>query len=237
MIGTSGSRPAMPAQAKRQLRQEAGFGCCVCGYPFIQYHHIIPWSVEQHFRVEDMMALCSRHHELCTVGAIRQEEQRRHKNAPINLENGFAKGLLYVNSDKLVARFGNNLAESTPNLLVILGRPVVSLSLGEAGNLLVSAEIMDRQGATIARIIDNEWQFPPKGVWDFDCAPRRGTIRSEPRNISFEVGCRDDIVAISGRWRVQHCQIVVNDQYMEVDGYRFSNVHVKNCENLLEIGP
>jgi hypothetical protein len=30
----------IPSEIKRQLRQEAGFGCCICGIPIIEYHHI-----------------------------------------------------------------------------------------------------------------------------------------------------------------------------------------------------
>lgn len=49
----------MPLPVKRKLRQEAGFGCCKCGRPIIEYHHIIPYSNDDpHFRVEDMMCLC-----------------------------------------------------------------------------------------------------------------------------------------------------------------------------------
>ncbi len=36
--------PSTPLLIKRQLRQEAGFGCCKCGKPIIQYHYIIPYT-------------------------------------------------------------------------------------------------------------------------------------------------------------------------------------------------
>jgi hypothetical protein len=45
-------RPKIPAAVARQLRQEAGFGRCCCGVPILQYHHIIPWAAEAHFRPE-----------------------------------------------------------------------------------------------------------------------------------------------------------------------------------------
>ena len=51
------SRRPVPTNVERELRQEAGIGCCLCGFPFFYLHHIVEWHVEQHFRVEDMMAL------------------------------------------------------------------------------------------------------------------------------------------------------------------------------------
>lgn len=33
-------RPAIPESIKRQVRQEAKFGCIFCGSPIIEYHHI-----------------------------------------------------------------------------------------------------------------------------------------------------------------------------------------------------
>ena len=40
----------IPDRIKRQLRQEAGFGCCKCGFPIYDYHHIVEFSEEKHFR-------------------------------------------------------------------------------------------------------------------------------------------------------------------------------------------
>ncbi|MBU5337278.1 hypothetical protein [Intestinibacter bartlettii] len=42
-------RPPIPNPLKRELRQEAHFGCVNCGNPIIEYHHITPWSeVKEH---------------------------------------------------------------------------------------------------------------------------------------------------------------------------------------------
>lgn len=69
----------VPLPVKRQLRQEAGFGCCVCGLPIIQYHHIIPRAIEEHNRPEDMMIFCPNHHDAATKGAMTESQQRSYK--------------------------------------------------------------------------------------------------------------------------------------------------------------
>ena len=57
-------RKNTPEKVKRLLRQEAGFGCASCGHPFLEYHHIIPYEKDQHFRPEDMVCLCGNCHTI-----------------------------------------------------------------------------------------------------------------------------------------------------------------------------
>ena len=68
-----------PAHVKLQLPQEAGFGCCICGYPFYEYHHIREFTPEPHHDPEDMMVLCPNHHHQATVHALEETDQRRWK--------------------------------------------------------------------------------------------------------------------------------------------------------------
>jgi hypothetical protein len=63
-----------PAAVKRQLRQEAAFGCCICGHPIYQYHHIRPFEPNHHHDPDDMMLLCPNHHHEATVGALEEAE-------------------------------------------------------------------------------------------------------------------------------------------------------------------
>ena len=77
-------RRKIPSDVARQLRQEAGFGCCKCGFPLIQYHHIVEWADDQHFRVADMMVLCPNHHDQATKGAMPEPQQRLLKVNPYN---------------------------------------------------------------------------------------------------------------------------------------------------------
>ena|SRR6187549_3320286 len=87
-------RSSVPAAVARHLRQEAGFGCCVCGLPIYRYHHIIPYREEPHFRPEDMVLLCPNHHAEADSRAMSEEQQRAYKQAPRNIEEGVSKGLV-----------------------------------------------------------------------------------------------------------------------------------------------
>src|ERR1700737_1556469 len=76
-------------RSRPQLR-----GWCKCGCPLLQYHHIVEWAEEAHFRPEDMMVLCPLHHDQATKGAMPELEQRQMKSAPPNIQQGHALALL-----------------------------------------------------------------------------------------------------------------------------------------------
>ena len=116
------ARPSIPQRVKRQLRQEAGFGCCLCGYPYIQFHHIVPWAEDQHNRSEDMMVLCARCHHLATTGALTEADQRKFKDRPKNIVDGEVRGLLHVNQKELVVQVAGGTSIETPTLLEISGK-------------------------------------------------------------------------------------------------------------------
>ncbi len=46
------------SEIRIRLRQEAGFGCAICGNPLIQNAHIIEYHLTQEIRAEDMITLC-----------------------------------------------------------------------------------------------------------------------------------------------------------------------------------
>jgi 5-methylcytosine-specific restriction endonuclease McrA len=73
-------RRKRPRPVEQILRQEAGLGCCVCGHPIFQYHHIVPYTEEDpHYRPDDMMILCPNHHDEATQQVMREATQREHK--------------------------------------------------------------------------------------------------------------------------------------------------------------
>lgn len=61
-----------PAEVRRILRQEANFGCAYCGTPLIQYHHIIPYSEEEHQNPDHMIALSPTCHSEADAGTIKR---------------------------------------------------------------------------------------------------------------------------------------------------------------------
>lgn len=230
------SRPALPAAVKRQLRQESGFGCCVCGHPFIEFHHIVPWAEEQHFRPDDMMALCPTHHAIFGQ-ALPPVDQRKAKARPKNVADGQVRGLLYVNSRELAVRLGGGLAVNTPNLLNLAGRDVLSARLDpNDGRLLVSAIIQDQYGIECGRIVDNEWAFQVDRIWDLDAAVQKAAVRSAPRAVQFAVDARKDELWLEGEWHSPLGLVSFGPKEVTVGTNVFRGNNTTNCAGYMAIG-
>lgn len=230
------SRPAVPNALKRQLRQEAGFGCCRCGHPFIQYHHIVPWAEENHFRPEDMMILCGQCHPLCTVGAITEADQRALKSRPKNIANNLVRGQLYVNTTELVVNLAGGRSVETPNLLVLSGEVALSARRDpEHGRILISARIHSQDGQTIGELNDNEWSMSPNSVWDFESYPLHAKVRLAARQIALKIDVRNDQIELAGNWFHQGEAIEFSSAGARIGGKKFRVMNADYCGSLIAV--
>ena len=227
----SGNRRKIPLNVARQLRQEAGFGCCNCGHPFIQYHHIIPWVEEEHYRPEDMMAVCGQCHPLATVGAVSEAEQRKWKKRPKNIIDNEVRGKLWVTSRDLTVQMGSCCAVNTPTLIQFGKEPILKAILSpEDGRVLISATVQDNAGKMIAQIKDNEWVMSPSSVWDFEAHARHATIRTAFGKIAFTVDTRNDVVNMNGNWNYGGREIKFSPSDVYVGNARMSCFNSLNNE-------
>ena len=223
------TRRDVPSAVKRQLRQEAGFGCCRCGHPFIEYHHIIPWAEDEHFRPIDMMALCGQCHPLCTVGALTEIDQRKLKSRPKNIVDNLMRGQLFVNSTQLTVNMCGGQMMEVPQLLVIGSETVVGARLGVDGRVLISANIHDASGRTVARLQDNEWSMVPGDVWDFEVHALNAAVRQGPGNIAFAVNVRNDQINLRGKWFIRGMRIEFTPTEGSIGTNRLVGISISGC--------
>lgn len=69
----SDDRPAVPAQLKRDLMEEAGYRCAIqtCkGTDALEMAHIVPWSQVREHSFENMIVLCAVDHHRYDTGRI-----------------------------------------------------------------------------------------------------------------------------------------------------------------------
>lgn len=157
----SESREAIPEAIQRELRAEAGYGCCLCGDPIIDYHHIREYAVavaagDAPHVVEDMMVVCPTHHRLITNGSIDEATQRKAKAKPRNIKAGFAQGRLFIGDRALLlsvgsARIEHWFAYAVDDVLLL------ALTKDEAGRVEVTLRVHDEAGAEFAAIVKNQW--------------------------------------------------------------------------------
>lgn len=179
-----------PDPIKRQLRQEAGFGCCKCGHPIFQYHHIIPFHEEEHFRPEDMMVLCPNCHDEATQGAMTEKEQRKYKSQPYNTKRGHAEGMLKMHGNQLVIKIGNNYFVGGGSIIQVDGIDLIRLDLNSEGSLELTAYLYDEQDNLLVTIERNEWVSGSITPWDIEYKYRLLRIRKHKGSVDLTIDAR-----------------------------------------------
>lgn len=187
----------IPNPIKRIVRQEAGFGCCKCGFPIIEYHHIVRDSNAP----EDIMLLCPTHHHEATVGAMLEKEQRFLKAHPYNIERGFIEGKLKINQNTPVINIGTNQFIGCRDFLLVDGEDLLSIGIDE-GRLELSMKLYDQKDHLVVEIERNEWISGNPLPWDLESKFQWLRIRRKLRDIELEIDARKYPIDIrADMWR------------------------------------
>src|SRR5258705_9230975 len=87
----------IPEPVKLQVRQRCGFGCVVCGNPFIQYEHFDPeYKDAKDHLAEGITLLCGSCHDQTTKGLMSKEMVAYCNLNPYAISKGFAHGRLKI---------------------------------------------------------------------------------------------------------------------------------------------
>ena len=187
----------IPEPVKREVRQKAGFGCCKCGFPIIEYHHIVKDSLKP----EDIMLFCPIHHHEATVGAILEEEQLYWKAKPYNIQRGYVEGKLKVNQRTPVVNIGTNQFVGDGNFIIVDGENLLSIEINE-GRLELSMKLYDQKDNLVAVIKRNEWISGNPLPWDLESKFQWLRIRRKLRDIQLEIDAKKYPIDIrADMWR------------------------------------
>lgn len=194
-------RPRLREEIARQLRQEAGFGCCICGFPFIEYHHIDGWQVTGDDPAK-MMALCPSCHARATANALPKEDQYAAKASPHNVRRKLATGALHVGNRMIAIVCGPVEFVATGQKLLVDGEMVLELEISDEGRLLITFDLLNREGQLLARVERNEWVTGDALPWDFQYKFNWLRLRQKHGEIAVEVDARGKAVQLRGTlWR------------------------------------
>jgi hypothetical protein len=191
-------RDAVPQPIKLALRQEAGFGCCFCGNPIFQYHHVVPYSKTPEHIEQDMMVVCPNHHHEITVGGITEERQRHAKANPINIKRGYVDGLLRVTDPAIAIRAGTVDFVGPGFKLLVDDKPLLGIARGENGRLSISLELYDSIGNLLLAVGDNEWISGDPLPWDIEFGVRRLKIRRRSGEVVLKLDARHSPATLYG---------------------------------------
>lgn len=213
-IAQRGERMPVPLPVKRRLRQEAAFGCCRCGFPIYQFHHIVPGSQDP----VDIMVLCPNCHHMATIGAMAEAEQRYHKLDPFNIKRGYTNGQLKVNQNAVAVSIGSNQFVNDGDLILIDEESLVSLNVDHGGRLEVSLRLYDRTDRLLASVIRNEWISGEQLPWDLQSGFQWLRILQGPRDVALELDARKNPVGlVANLWR-KHQNISLSGEWIRFNG-------------------
>jgi len=146
---------------KRQIREESGFGCVICGLIPYDYEHIEPgFSGAQSHDPNCMTLLCGSCHDQVTRGWIPKSEVWKAKNNPKCTQKGYNSQMLWPGKAIPDLMIGNTLFEDCPKPILVAGEPVITFGYPEEGDnkISITGNFHDSSGEKIATITNNEWR-------------------------------------------------------------------------------
>ena len=192
------NRSLISEPIKRRLRQEAGFGCCKCGIPIFEYHHIVRDSE----KIEDLMILCPICHHEATVGAMLIDEQRTYKSHPNNIMNGYVEGKLKITQKALAISMGTNQFIGDGNFILVDQEELLSISLNDSGMVELSIHLYDSDEKLLVNIECNEWISGDPFPWDIESSFQWIKLRQKLGSIALEIDARKYPIEIrADLWR------------------------------------
>jgi hypothetical protein len=202
-----------PPRVARQLRQEAGFGCVVCGSPIIEYHHIIEWKESRHFDPEHMVVLCPSHHT--EYGKLGRQRAYKAKQSPHNIRHGHFKGLLGGNQRHRGMRFGGMEIIGCTTAVSFFGNPILSYSQ-ESGETLVDFYFPKADFWPDIEIASNVATTWIDGFWDIEF--KTNWVKFIKSDGSFvHIDFREEFVAVSGNFELGGSRYELNKSSIKID--------------------
>lgn len=171
----------IPDAIQRQLRQEAGFGCVICGNAVYEYEHIDPPFAEAKEHNPDNMAiLCKECHGNITRGLWRKERAIEGKKNPKALQSGGSEFRLDIGTEPLIIELGGIQFVNTPTTIEIEGQKLLTINPPEESSAppQLNAQFYSRQGKRLATITNNRWRGL-SDAFDIQTVGKVFTVRSK----------------------------------------------------------
>lgn len=230
-----------PADVRRTLRQEANFGCAICGCPILENAHIIPYSVSHAFPTKDMVALCPNCHTRADIGGFSEHYLRHIKANPYN--KALVKDRFWTEGQQLAINLGSNKFINTDRILVINDFEIITLGRNENNVITLNANFFDSMNRFVGAVIDNFWYIESSSFWDIEYRPQHLVIRNGRRNILLNLEIKENEVYLTGKlFYVGHPVIIEKESLWldekEVD-IQLSNMTVRNFHTaiILQVDP
>lgn len=227
-------RPPIPEPLKRELRQEAYFGCVFCGSPIIEYHHIEQYHIVKCHEKSNLVVLCPIHHHRANCGEIFMEKVIEAKYNPFNQHSKFVGQDFFLKEyDKLRIKAGSNIFKNIKVLVEIDKKPLLTVTPDQNGYAVINAEFYNKSNKLIAVIINNEWKaYKGAKLWDITYSPGHLVIRSARGKIFLEFRLVGEIVELRAEMSYNNKNVSFSPNKVRSDFITLTNCIIENCEKV-----
>lgn len=170
------TRPSIPSDIKLVVRQEANFGCVVCGCPIIDYHHIVPWHQCKQHEAANLVVLCPTHHRL--YGKANTSDVLELKKKPFNKTEHYLSGKFFHTANSKMVRLGPLEIVNPGTILQCFDREIFSFKT-DGEELKINAFIPDGNFCPEFEIVENEFSTSLSGMYDISFSGDKLSIRKE----------------------------------------------------------
>lgn len=214
----------IPEKIKLQLRSEANFGCCKCGSPILEYHHILQWSQVKRHKADDMMVLCPLCHT--SIDSYPVDKQRDFKLNPFNKINTPSGGEIIAFQQKTIVELGGLSIIGDGPILSEEGQTFFGYRISEDGAFLISLTLKDPSGNVILIIFENEWIRGNLDVFDFEfrAGSKYLSITEKEGSSKFQIDTRNDRFIVDGCFNLSCGKVIFDQTGIVVNGNKLFSI-------------
>lgn len=233
------SERSILSELKRELRQEALFGCVLCGSPIIEFHHIEFFSVVHEHKKENLVVLCPKCHHRANCKEIPPDYLLQKKVNPFNKDKSDVSQEFFpfIYNDMIIKMSGGEFIR-TPELITVRGKRLLYL-VEDNGFALINAKFYSKDNTLLAEIRNNEWiAHRPKQFWDIEYSPGHLKINSEKNKILVEFVKKDNLFELKGviyymgkKISIEPSKIVVSDINCKKNRVVYKSCSVTDCKS------
>jgi len=182
----------IPESIRRQVRQQCGFGCVICGLAITQYEHIDPpFSEAITHDPERIALLCGSCHDRVTRGFLSKNKVLEARRRPITFVRGVSRDAFDFKSPFELKVGSNSFNDIRCIVRKRNGEEWFSFEPPEDPKAppRLSAKFFGRTGKIELEIRQNEW-FCATGVWDLQVSGSSFVVRTERDKVMLQVEAR-----------------------------------------------
>lgn len=216
----------IPINVRETLRKEAFFGCVVCGNPILEYHHIVPWSVEHHNRLEDMVAVCPTHHREIAKRPPSYAYER--KQNPYNKDVCRFEGELSTAEEITSFVVGGNEYIDTPTVFSYFQIPIFRYRI-EAQQALISIFIPDAEFWPEIKVVDNDVVARTSDFWDIEFSTNFLRFRKRKGKNFLSIDLRKNPAKINANLMIGGEGFIFSPSSSNIGSATIRNCRFYNC--------